>query len=292
MRVRLSFAAVFLVPAALVAGCELLGPVPVPIDLDSPPVDFDITAPVNDAIASSCSDPTAASCAGIAALCAAENTPAGTACNPVDLPASFLKEIDVDGDGTNETLEEALGPELVDAAKVQVALPVDLGALLAEAKVGDPSQVKDITFDAVNLDWIENTLTLDAPVLDVYVGPPQEEAALLDVGALLANAEFEKVGTIGKNLDDVDGFEVGQEAGVVGEVPLSFIEGGNAIFNDRLKSFTFTIVVAAPDGQALKLKELPGDTTRVAKPAGAAKLSLKSKLIYTVNLGEAAGITE
>jgi len=54
----------------------------------------------------------------------------------------------------------------------------------------------------------------------------------------------------------------------------------------------FTIVVAAPDGQGVVLKEVAGDPTRVSKPDGAAKLSLKSKLIYTVNLGEAAGLTD
>ena len=291
MHIRLTFAALFLVPAALVSGCELLGPVPLPIDLDSPPVDLDVGGPVGDAVDSSCSDPAALSCAGIAALCAAEN--GDVPCDPVDLPAQFLKEIDVDGDGTNEAAEDALGPEIADAAKIQIALPIDLGGLLSDAGVGSPDQVKDISFDEVNLAWLENSLTLDAPVLDVYVGPSKDGAELLDVEALIASSEFEKVGTIGKDIDaEVDGFEVGQVAGVVDEVPLAFIEGGKDIFNERLKTFTFTLVVAAPDGQALKLKELPADPTRVARPDGAAQLSLKSKLIYTVNLGEAAGLTD
>jgi hypothetical protein len=282
----LTFAAVFLVPAALVSGCELLGPVPVPIDLDSPPVDLDVGAAVDSAVSESC----------IAALCKAEN--GGNDCPaPVDLPAQFLKAIDLNNDGDTdddgEDAEAALGEAVTDAAKIQVALPVDLGGLLSDAGVGSPDQVKDISFDAVNLAWIENTLTLDAPVLDVYVGPAVEEAELLDVEALIGNAEFAKVGTIGKDTDpDTEGLEVGQVAGVADEVPLSFIEGGNDAFNERLKTFTFTLVVAAPAGQGVKLKEVAGDATKVSKPDGAAQLSLKSKLIYTVNLGEAAGLTE
>lgn len=293
MRVRLTFAAMFLVPAALVSGCELLGPVPLPIELDSPPVDLDIGATVDAAVSESCSDPAAASCTGIAALCRAENNDAD--CNPVTLPAAFLKAIDINGDGDTqdegEDAEALLGEAVTDAAKIQVALPVDLGALLEAGGVGNPDQVEDISFDAVNLAWIENSLTLDAPVLDVFVGPAVDEAELLDVQALLANPEFTKVGTIGKDTDPaVDGLDVGQVAGVADEVPLSFIDGGKDAFNERLKTFTFTIAVAAPDGQGVKLKEVAGDVTRVSAPDGTAKLSLKSKLIYTVNLADAAGL--
>lgn len=283
---------VLFVPLAVVAsGCDVLGPIDLPIPLDSPPVDIDVGGPVSEAIDSSCSDPTAASCTGIAALCEAES---GGPCNPVTLPAQFPQEIDIDDDGTpDQTAEEALPDAVKDAALLKVALPVDLGGLLKDGGVSSPDQVEDIKFDAINLAWEENSLTFDAPVLDIYVGPAVDEADLLDVDALVANADFEKVGTVGKDTDDATpGFEIGQEAGVADEVPLSFIEGGNAKFNDRLKTFAFTLVAVAPEGQALKLKELAADATKVARPDGAAKLKLKASLVYTVNLGKATGLTE
>ena len=287
MRLRLSCAAFFLVPVGFLAGCELPGPVPLPIDLDSPPVDLDFGAPVDAAILGICSDPSAPSCEGVAALCAAEND--GTPCDPVTLPQQFLKEVDVDGDSSTPALsaEDALGPEVAAAAKLQIALPVDLGSLMEEGGVGSSDQVEDISFDSVTLAWLANTLTFDAPVLDVYVGPAQDVDALGDVGALIASADFEKVGTISK---EEAGVAVGQIAGIADEVPLNFISGGKDAFNERLRTFSFTFVVSAPEGQALKLKELANDPTRVARPDGVAQLSIRSKIIFTVNLGKAAGL--
>lgn len=282
-----------LLPAIVFAsGCELLGPVDLPIPLDSPPVDLDVGGPVGEAIDSSCEDPASASCATIAALCKAEN--GGVPCDPVTLPAQFQKEIDVDEDGDIDGKAEDLLPDAVkEAAEIKIALPVDVGGLLKDGGVSSPDQVKDVKVEGLALSWEENTLTFDAPVLDVYIGPAVDEADLVDAAALIANADFEKVGTIGKDLDDAtEGFEVGQEAEVADAVPLSFIEGGNDKFNERLKTFTFTLVVAAPDGQVLTLKEVDGDATKVRKPDGAAKLKLKADLVYTVNLAEAAGLDE
>ncbi len=294
MSVRLSFAAVFLVPVALLSGCELLEPIPIPIDLNSPPVDLDIGAAVTAGVESACSDPSAASCLGIAALCANENDPVAE-CDPVTLPAQFLKEIDLDGDGEiedGESLEGLLGPDLVEAAKVQLALPVDLGEQMADAAI-DPNQVKNISFDEIALGWLENSLTFDAPVLDVYIGPTVDSDALLDVPALIAGADFVKVGTISKSVGEgEEALELGQAAGVADSVPLNFDEGGKETFNEKLKTFSFTLVVAAPEGQALQLKEVAGDASRVLRPDGAASLSLQSTLIFELNLGEAAGLTD
>jgi hypothetical protein len=278
--------------ASLTACPGLLGPIELPITLDSPPVDVDVGGPVSDAVDSACEDPTAASCTGIATLCEAE---AGAPCNPVTLPAAFPRELDVDEDGTPETTAEELLPTAVtEAARLKVALPADLGGLLADAGVSSAEQVKDVNFDAIQLVWEENSLTFDAPILDVYVGPAVDEGDLLDVDALLANADFEKVGTIGKDLDpEAPGFEVGQVAGVSDAIDLSFVDGGKDAFNARLKSFKFTLLVAAPEGAALSLKPLANDGTKVAAPGGETTLKLKADLVYTVNLGEAAaGLTD
>lgn len=288
---RWSSLSFLLAPFVLGTGCDVLGPVELPVPLDSPPVDIDVGGPVGEAVDSSCEDPLAASCTGIAAICQAET---GAPCNPVDLPAQFPKDIDIDDDGDIDQSAEELLPEAVkEAAQIKVALPVDLGGFLKDAGVSSPDQVEDIKFDAIKLSWAENSLTFDAPVFDVYVGPSVDAADLVDVAALIANSDFIRVGSIGKDLDDATaGFEVGQVAGVADDVDLSFIDGGSAIFNDALKSFAFTLVVAAPDGQSVSLKELAGDATKVARPDGAAKISLKANLVYTVNLGKATGLTE
>jgi len=288
---RWSSLSFLLAPFALGTGCDLLGPVKVPVPLDSPPVDIDVGGPVGEAIDSSCTDPLDASCRGIAAICEAEND---GPCNPVDLPPQFPSDIDIDDDGTPDQTAEELLPEAVkEAAQIKVALPVDLGGLLKDAGVSSPDQVEDITFDAIKLSWAENSLTFDAPVFDVFVGPSVDAPDLADVDALIANSDFKRVGSVGKDLDDATaGFEVGQVAGIADDVELTFIEGGSKLFNDALKSFAFTLVVAAPDGQTLSLKAVEGVPGKVARPDGAAKISLKADLVYTVNLGKATGLTE
>jgi len=166
---------------------------------------------------------------------------------------------------------------------------VDLGELVADAGGGDAAQ--DVSFEEVFLAWEENTLTFDAPILDVYVGPVADDVT--DPEALIASSDFEKVGTVGKDLDtETDGFEVGQEAGVTGDVALSFISGGKEIFNERLKSLAFTLVVAAPDGTAVTFKEDPNDATKLLKPTGQATLKLKSTLIYSFDVAAATGIDD
>ena len=55
--------------------------------------------------------------------------------------------------------------------------------------------------------------------------------------ALITEADFTKVGTVGIDADGEGGLDVGQVAGGTGQVPLSFVDGGNDAFNEALKSF-------------------------------------------------------
>jgi hypothetical protein len=286
MVVRNSLSAAALLPVALSAGCDLLGipsEVDVPIPLDTPAVDIDVGGAVGAAVAQACSDPAAESCNGIGLICQANN--GGTACDPVELPAQFPAACPTPN-GDTVSANDLLPADVKKAAEIKFAIPVDLADLLSEQGVSSSDQVKQISFKKVDISWEANTLTFDAPVLDVYVGPHVDDTS--DAAALIANADFKKVGTVGKDLNDDGTFDVSQEAGVADAVPLNFVEGGNDTFNEALRSFTFTLVFAAPEGQGLSLKEVPGsDPLKVARPDGVGTIKLKSELSFKVNLAEA-----
>jgi hypothetical protein len=285
---RFPIAAVFLVPLSVVAACDLfpsdLTTVKLPIPVSTPAVDVDVGTPVDSAVDSACGTPDAASCLGIAALCEAEE---GAPCVPPTLPNQFPKEITFDGETTSA--EDVLPDAVKEATLIKLAIPVDLTDLLAAGGVTSSDQVKDIAIDQLGINWEANSLTFNAPALDVYVGPKVDD--ITDPDSLIGAAGFERVGTIGVDVDEAAaGFEAGQLAETTGVVPLTFIEGGNAAFNEQLKTFAFTLVLVAPDGQALTLSEVDGDTSKVRKPDGAASLKLEGNLTYSVNLAEAAGI--
>jgi hypothetical protein len=285
---RAPLSVVALVPVALVGACDVLGiprEVDIPIPLDTPSVDIDVTAAVAGALDQACSDPAAPSCEGIGLICQADN--GGTPCDPVDLPEQFPKECP-NLQGETVSADELMPDEVKDAAELKFAIPVDLADLLSAQGVSSADQVKQISFSKVDLSWEENTLTFDAPVFDVYVGPSVDDVS--DPAALVASGEFTKVGTVGKDLDDDGDFDVGQVAGVADAVPLTFVTGGNDAFNEALRSFTFTLVLAAPEGQALGLKEVADtDPVEVARPGGLATVKLKSELSFKVSLVDALG---
>ncbi len=266
-----------------VTACDLIPTeLDIPIPLDTPPVDIDVGAAMDDGVDSACESPDNASCQSIGLICEAET---GAPCDPVTLPAQFPREIDVNG--TPTAAEDLLPEELLEASRIKFALPIDVAGALSDQGVGSPDQVQAISFTEVFVTWDENTLTFDAPVLDVYVGPVVDGLETLDPEALITESGFEKVGTVGLDTDDAAGFDVGQLAGTTGQVPLSFVEGGNELFNDALKSFAFTLVLVAPEGQTLTLKQTDGDATKVLAPDGAASIKLETTLTYTVDLAGA-----
>lgn len=285
---RFPIAAVFLVPVSVVAACDLfpndLTTIELPIPVSTPAVDVDVGTPVDAAVDASCPSADAASCLGIAALCEAEE---GAPCVPPTLPAQFPKEITFNGETTSA--EDVLPDAVKDATLIKLAIPVDLSDLLAEGGVTSSDQVKDIAIDQLGINWEANSLTFNAPALDVYVGPKVDDVT--DPSSLATAEGFARIGTIGVDIDEAAaGFEAGQLAETTGVVPLTFIEGGNAAFNEQLKTFAFTLVLIAPEGQALSLSEVDGDSSKVRKPDGAASLKLEGSLVYSVNLAEAAGL--
>jgi hypothetical protein len=279
--------AMALVPVALVSGCDLLGipqEVEIPIPLDTPPVDIDIGEAVDAALSEACPTDDAESCQGISLICQADN--GGTPCSPVELPADFPQRVPT-LQGETVPADDLLPQGVKDAAALKFAVPVDLEESLADSGVQSADQVEQISFKAVKVAWDENTLTFDVPVLDVYVGPFVDDVSKPE--ELIASSDFKLVGTVGKNTDDdQEGFEVGQEAGVADEVPLTFVEGGNDTFNEALRTFSFTLVFAAPDDQTLTLKEVEGSSpVEVARPDGKAKIRIKSELSFKVNFADA-----
>lgn len=282
--------AVFLVPLSVVAACDLfpsdLTTIDLPIPVSSPAVDVDVGTPVDGAVDAACTPGDAASCLGIAALCEAEE---GAPCVPPTLPEQFPKEIEFNGETTSA--EDVLPDAVKEATLIKLAIPVDLTDLLEAGGVTSSDQVKDIAIEQLGINWEANSLTFNAPALDVYVGPKVDDVS--DPAALVSASGFSRIGTIGVDVDEAAaGFEAGQLAETTGVVPLSFIEGGNAAFNEQLKTFAFTLVLVAPDGQALSLSEVDGDSSKVRKPDGAASLKLEGNLVYSVNLAEAAGLTD
>jgi hypothetical protein len=254
----------------LVGGASCAFDVPVP--LEAPAVTMDVSAPVTAAVDASCSSDDAPTCAGIAALCAAE---ADAPCMPVSLPAQFPKQ--VDGQDAGSLLPAAL----VDAARPQAAVPVDLTGLLAAAGADDPSKVENVTIAGLALAFVDNALTFDAPVLDLYVG---EYTTSIDAPLLIEQGAVVKFGTLGQEKDAQSGeFTVGQRALTSGKVPVTFNEGGEKIFNDRVKQFKFVLVAAAPAGQNLRLASSPADDSKYASPTGKTDLVISGDLVYTID---------
>ena len=101
-----------------------------------------------------------------------------------------------------------------------------------------------------------------------------------------------KVGSLGTNTDDDPALDIGIAAGTNGVVPVEFVEGGNALFNEKLRTMKFTLVLRAPDGQSLALKSDPTDGTHVISPAGKVKLSLQATIVYKVSLDDVAAAAD
>ena len=100
---------------------------------------------------------------------------------------------------------------------------------------------------------------------------------------------MKKVGTIGSDLDGDGNIDVGQPGGSTMSAPVYFVDGGNALFTDALKSASFTIVTAVPEGRGVKLKAKEGDPTTLLKPAGKASLELAATIIYAVSAADVVG---
>ncbi len=272
-------------PLALASsGCELFAfldqPLELPIDLTTPEQDFDVDEGVAAAEESACED--AASCAVLRAIC---QTEAGRDCDTAPtMPAEFPSEVEVvPGEPpveANELMDE-LG--ITEATELELAVPVDVAAALAEEGVQTPDAVDNVSIGGLSMLWPENSLTFDAPPLDLYIAKVAVDPGQLDAEALIASGDVEKIGTVGLDTDGDGQIDVGQVAGSTDEVPVVFVEGGNAILSEAFRQAEFTIVTAVPDGKGLVLKNEGGV---VKKPAGQGKIALKATVVFSVKASD------
>ena len=285
---RFLFVLAFALP---LAGCELLGlltgdTIDLPIDLRTPPQIFDVTAAVSSIESGACAEPESAPCATITAICQSEPQ---RNCDPPTMPDTFPATIDIPPGGpvTATKMMDDLG--VGEATEMELALPVDVASALADNGVESNDAVKNVRIGALVLEWPENTLTFDAPPLDLYIANEAIDPGSLDAEALIASGAVERVGTIGLDLDDDGIIDVGQLAGSIDPVPVSFIAGGNELMSAAFRTAEFTVVTAVPEGAGFALKETDGG---VAKPTGAGKVQLKATLVFSVNAADIIAAAE
>ena len=182
----------FLLPLAFalpLAGCELFGifdqPLELPLDLTTPAQDFDVTAGVDAVEDGACSEAGSASCLTLTAICQSEE---GRDCATPTMPDTFPSELEV-VPGEPPVQARAMMDELgvSEATEMEIALPVDVAAALAEEGVQTPDAVQNVSIGALVMEWPENTLTFDAPPLDLYIAKDAVEPGALDAEALIAS---------------------------------------------------------------------------------------------------------
>ncbi|OGQ26431.1 MAG: hypothetical protein A2138_09970 [Deltaproteobacteria bacterium RBG_16_71_12] len=272
------------------SGCDLFDflnqDVELPIDLTSPPTDVDVDGPIGEAEGTACSTADSPSCIALTAICQSE---AGRDCTDPSMPDEFPGTVDLPAGGTADAnqLMEDMG--VTEASEIEVALPVDVAAALADEGVQTPDAVKDVRIDAVVLQWPENTLTFDAPLIDLYIAEGDVGSGPVDAEELIAAGTITKVGTIGIDVDGDGTLDVSQVAGETTDAPVEFVAGGNEAFNEAVKSASFTLVTAVPEGSGLALKQKAGDPDTVLKPGGQAQLQLKATLVYSVSAADIIG---
>ncbi|MCC7108295.1 MAG: hypothetical protein IT382_03325 [Deltaproteobacteria bacterium] len=287
---RIAFVLASLGFSLLGSACDLFSflqqDVEIPLDLTSPPTDVDVDGPIGEAEGSACSAADSAACIALTAICQTED---GRDCGTPSMPDEFPGTVDLPGGGSADAnqLMEDMG--VTEASEIELALPVDVASALANEGVQTPDAVKEVVIDAVVLQWPENSLTFDAPIIDLYIANEDVGEGAVDAEELIANGTVTKVGTIGLDLDEDGTLDVGQVAGGTTDAPVEFVAGGNELFNEAVKGASFTLVTAVPEGAGLELKQKSGDAATVLKPAGQAQLQLKATLVYKVSAADIIG---
>ncbi|MFZ9887311.1 MAG: hypothetical protein ACO3JL_07395 [Myxococcota bacterium] len=261
------------------AGCELIELLTmqsfeIPVDLETPATELSVTEQIASAEARLCADEASDDCAVLKALYLTDDNAVS---DPPALPAEFPLSVDIvdPTTGESETIDVAewlttagIGQDI----EVQQTIPMDLTTLVG---VEDPSAIEDLRVSNVVINWLSNSFTFDTIPLELYIGSglPEEGA---DAASLVASGAVTKVGTV-----------PAQAADTAGEAPISFVEGGNAIFNEALRSLKFTAVLAFPPGTQVNLNEGSAPNLR-RKPTGDAEVALKATLVYTVSAAKLA----
>lgn len=287
---RIAFVLASLGFSLLGSACDLFSflqqDVEIPLDLTSPPTDVDVDGPIGEAEGSACSAADSAACIALTAICQTED---GRDCGTPSMPDEFPGTVDLPGGGSADAnqLMEDMG--VTEASEIELALPVDVASALANEGVQTPDAIKEVVIDAVVLQWPANSLTFDAPIIDLYIANEDVGEGAVDAEELIANGTVTKVGTIGLDLDEDGTLDVGQVAGGTTDAPVEFVAGGNELFNEAVKGASFTLVTAVPEGAGLELKQKSGDAATVLKPAGQAQLQLKATLVYKVSAADIIG---
>lgn len=260
--------------------------VELPIDLTSPPTDIDVDEPIGEAEGAACATASSPGCVALTAIC---QTEAGRDCDEPSMPDEFPGTVELPGGGEADAndLMEDIG--VTEASEIELALPIDVASALADKGVATPDAVKDVRIDAVVLQWPENSLTFDVPLIDLYIAEGEVAGGPVDAEELIAAGTITKVGTIGVDLDGDGALDVGQEAGASTDAPVEFVEGGNEAFNEAVKSASFTLVTAVAEGSGMRLKQKDGDPNTVLKPRGQAQVQLKATLVYSVSAADIIG---
>lgn len=268
----IALASVVVVPAG---GCELFNALlsqefQIPLDLETPPAELNATDQVDALEASLCDDADSYNCAVVSAL---DLTDDEQVSDPPRIPAEFPISVEITNPETGdpETVDVEVWAEEVGLGQdldLKQIIPMDLTALVA---IDDPAAIEEVTVADVALGWIDNTFTFDTLPMDLYIGTELVDDPTVEPEQLIADGVVQKVGTI-----------PAQEAETSGDAPVSFVDGGNEIFNNALKGLKFTAIVAMPPETTLALKEGSAENLR-RKPTGAAEVSLKATVMYTVS---------
>jgi len=283
--------ALVLVAAVPLAGCDLISSwfqqsVDLPITLASPPQDFSVTDAVNQAQGEACATTDSPSCTALTAIC---NTKNGATCPDDGMPDEFPIEVTVGADTVNAN-DLMVDMGVSKATELKVGLPVDVGGALADEGVQSPDAIQNVSITDVNMKWPSNTLTFDAPPLDLYVTTDDVgDGDAIDADALITAGTVKKVGTVGIDLDGDGTFDIGQKAGSTDDVPLVFVKGGEDLLTAAVRAPKFTIVTAVPDGKGMKLGTKQGDAGTALKPQGDGSISLEATLVYTVSAADIVG---
>ena len=276
----------FLLP---LAGCDLFNSIlgnelELPIDLETPPQDFDVTGAIADVEGGACDTADSEECIALRAICETDDSIDCDA-NP-QLPAEFPASVEVvPGDPPVEAAQLMADLGVTEATEMELAVPVDAAEELAEQGVQDNAAINAVEIGALAMAWPENSLTFDAPPLDLYISNEALEG-VVNAEELIASGAVTKVGTCGLDIDGEPGIDVGQVAGSTDDVPVSFVEGGNEALSEAFKSGKFTLVTAVPDGKGFALKQKDGDANTLLKPTGAGKVALKATLVFKVSAAD------
>lgn len=260
-------------------GCELFEGIlseefQIPVDLETPEMDLNVTEQVDAVESGLCSDADSFNCAVVQALDYSDDEEVS---DPPQLPEQFPVEIEVVNPETG--VEETVNVEdwaaevgLSSDFDLKQAVPMDVTSLLG---VDSPDAVQSVAVTDLVLNWKENTFTFETVPMELYVSDEYIED-ITDPDGLLAEGRVTRVGTI-----------PAQEPGVAGESPIEFVDGGNEVFNDALRGLRFTLLVAMPEGAEMGLSEGAEPGTRV-KPTGDARVTVKATLEYTVSASDIA----